>query len=98
LCDLALVDCVSKLFEVGLQDVVIEAFLVSRAIARAGSTLVTDASAGVIAVGCIMATILIHVFDVFFRLDVWIELAKSLESLLPSVEFPVDDRGKPAVS
>jgi hypothetical protein len=35
-----------------------------------GSTLVTDALAGVIAVGCIMATILTHVIDVFFSLDV----------------------------
>jgi hypothetical protein len=55
--------------------------------------LVADVLTGVVTVGCIVAAILIHVFDVFFSNDVWIELAESLESLLPSVKFPVDDKG-----
>jgi hypothetical protein len=92
LCALVLGGCISELFEVGLQNVIVEAFLVSRAVAWLGSTLVSDTLAGVVAVGCIVAAILIHVFDVFSSLDVLIELAESLENLLPSVEFPMDDK------
>ncbi len=55
--------------------------------------MVADALAGVVAAGCVAAAVLVHVFDVFFSLDVWIELAESLEGLLPSVEFLVDDKG-----
>jgi hypothetical protein len=55
--------------------------------------LVTDMLAGVVAVGCVVATVLVHVFDDFFSLDLWIELSESLEGLLPCVKFAVDGKG-----
>jgi hypothetical protein len=76
-----------------MQDVAVEAFFVDRAVPWVWSALFAEVLAGVVAVGYVMAAGLIHVFNIFFSLDVWIELAESLEGLLPSVKFPVDDEG-----
>ena len=50
----------------------------------------TDGGTGIIEVGGIVAAVGVHVGDVGFEFDVWIEVADVSEGLFPSVECLVD--------
>ena len=45
----------------------------------------TDGGTGIIEVGGIVAAVVIHVVDVIFGFDVWVEVANLGEGLFPSV-------------
>ena len=50
----------------------------------------TDGGAGVVEVGCVVAAVGVHVVDVIFGFDVWVEVANLGEGLFPSVVGLVD--------
>ena len=50
----------------------------------------TDGRAGVVEVGCVVAAVGVHVGDVGFEFDVWIEVADVSKGLFPSVECLAD--------
>ena len=50
----------------------------------------TDGGTGIIEVGGIVAAVVIHVVDVIFGFDVWVEVANLGEGLFPSVVGLVD--------
>ena len=50
----------------------------------------TDGGAGVVEVGCIVAAVVVHIGDVGFEFDMWVEVADVGEGLFPSVECSVD--------
>ena len=50
----------------------------------------TDGGDRVVEVGCVVAAVGVHVGDVGFEFDVWIEVADVSKGLFPSVECLVD--------
>ena len=50
----------------------------------------TDGGAGVVEVGCVVAAVGVHVGDVGFEFNVWIEVADVSKGLFPSVKCLVD--------
>ncbi len=50
----------------------------------------TDGGAGVVEVGGVVVAVGVHVGDVGFEVDVWVEVADVSKGLFPSVEGLVD--------
>ncbi len=74
----------------GVEFDIVVAFLVVGGRVGVWSDAMTDGRTGIIEVGGIMATVVIHVVDVIFGFDVWVKLANLGEGLFPSVVRLVD--------
>ncbi len=57
-----------------------------------GSNVVTVGRAGVVEVGGIMTAVGVHVGDVGFQFDVWVEVADVSKGLFPSIKGVVDSK------